>query len=98
MPRDITILSPHVVDSLDLATAARAVDESFGVREIDGGDALQVFAAGGEAVLRGGGPAHRRLGPGRRGRLPVALQHPGRPHRLALPESSAPAAARTWPG
>ncbi|ROS61769.1 hypothetical protein EDF38_0867 [Frigoribacterium sp. PhB160] len=51
MPRDITILSPHVVDALDLATAARAVDESFGVREIDGGDALQVFAAGGEAVL-----------------------------------------------
>ncbi|TWX40223.1 hypothetical protein ES689_01775 [Frigoribacterium sp. ACAM 257] len=51
MPRDITILSPHVVDVLDLATAARAVDESLGVREIDGGAALQVFGGSGDAVL-----------------------------------------------
>ncbi|ROS52986.1 hypothetical protein [Frigoribacterium sp. PhB24] len=51
MPRDITILSPHVYDQLDLATAAHAVDGSLGVREIDGGDALQVFAAGGVALL-----------------------------------------------
>jgi hypothetical protein len=51
VPRDITILSPHVVDALDLATAARAVDDSLGVREIDGGAALQVFGGGGDAVL-----------------------------------------------
>ncbi|NRD25375.1 hypothetical protein [Frigoribacterium sp. VKM Ac-2836] len=51
MPRDITILSPHVYDQLDLVTAAHAVDSSFGVREIDGGDALQVFAAGGVPLL-----------------------------------------------
>jgi hypothetical protein len=51
VPRDITILSPHVVDVLDLATAARTVDDSFGVREIDGGAALQVFGGSGEAVL-----------------------------------------------
>ena len=51
MPRDITILSPHVYDQLDLASAAHAVDGSLGVREIDGGDALQVFAAGGVPLL-----------------------------------------------
>ncbi|WP_396599046.1 hypothetical protein [Frigoribacterium sp. R86507] len=51
MPRDITILSPHVYDQLDLATAAHAVDGSLGVREIDGGDALQVFAVGGVPLL-----------------------------------------------
>ena len=51
MPRDITILSPHVYDQLDLATAARAVDGSLGVREIDGGDALQVFGVGGVPLL-----------------------------------------------
>ena len=51
MPRDITILSPHVVDVLDLATAARTVDEALGVREIDGGAALQVFGESGDAVL-----------------------------------------------
>jgi hypothetical protein len=51
VPRDITILSPTVPDALDLATAARAVDESYGVREIDEGDALQVFAEGGEPLL-----------------------------------------------
>jgi hypothetical protein len=51
VPRDITILSPTVPDALDLATAARAVDESYGVREIDDGAALQVFAAGGEPLL-----------------------------------------------
>lgn len=51
MPRDVTILSPQAPDGLDLATAARAVDESFGVREIDGGTASQVFARGGRALL-----------------------------------------------
>jgi len=51
VPRDITILSPTVPDALDLATAARAVDDSYGVREIDGGEALQVFRAGGDVVL-----------------------------------------------
>jgi len=51
VPRDITILSPHGVDALDLATAARTVDESLGVREIDGGAAFQVFGGSGEAVL-----------------------------------------------
>ena len=51
MPRDITILSPEEPDALDLAVAARAVDESLGVREIDAGDALQVFDASGEQLL-----------------------------------------------
>jgi hypothetical protein len=51
VPRDITILTPQVVDVLDLATAARTVDESLGVREIDGGAALQVFGESGDAVL-----------------------------------------------
>ena len=32
MPRDITILSPHVVDVLDLATAARAVTDMMVMR------------------------------------------------------------------
>ena len=44
-------MSPHVYDQLDLATAAHAVDGSLGVREIDGGQALQVYAAGGASVL-----------------------------------------------
>ncbi|WP_423918551.1 hypothetical protein ACPEEZ_10615 [Frigoribacterium sp. 2-23] len=51
MPREITILSPSVFDELDLASAARGVDESFGVREIDDGDALQVFDGTGDFVL-----------------------------------------------
>lgn len=59
MPREITILSPGEHDALDLAVAARAVDESLGVREIDEGDALQVFDASGEQLLTVYGP--RRL-------------------------------------
>ncbi|KQO82427.1 MULTISPECIES: hypothetical protein [unclassified Frigoribacterium] len=51
MPRDITILSPQAPDGLDLATAARAIDESYGVRPIDGATAHQVFARGGRALL-----------------------------------------------
>jgi hypothetical protein len=51
VPRDVTILSPQAPDGLDLATAARAIDESFGVRPIDGATAHQVFARGGRALL-----------------------------------------------
>jgi len=51
VPREITILSPAEPDALDLAVAARSVDESLGVREIDGGDALQVFGTSGVPVL-----------------------------------------------
>jgi hypothetical protein len=51
VPRDITILSPQAPDGLDLATAARAIDESYGVRPIDGATAHQVFARGGRALL-----------------------------------------------
>jgi len=51
VPREITILSPGEPDALDLAVAARGVDDAFGVREIDGGDALQVFDASGSSVL-----------------------------------------------
>lgn len=51
MPRDITILSPEEHDALDLAVAARAVDEGLGVREVDAGEALQVFDASGDSLL-----------------------------------------------
>lgn len=51
VPREITILSPEAPDGLDLASAAHAVDESYGVRPIDGATAHQVFARGGRALL-----------------------------------------------
>ena len=51
VPREITILSPQAPDGLDLASAAHAVDESYGVRPIDGATAHQVFARGGRALL-----------------------------------------------
>lgn len=51
MPREITILSSRPHDLAGLARAAEGVADATEVREIDGGEALQVLDSSGTALV-----------------------------------------------
>ncbi|MCU1528451.1 MAG: hypothetical protein JWP75_2214 [Frondihabitans sp.] len=51
MPREITILSQTPHDLYGLAAAAEGIVGASGVREIDGGAAVQVLSPTGESLL-----------------------------------------------